>query len=228
MADPKRAEGVGSQPRPADSSIYLRHGKRAFDLLVSVTMIVLTAPVQLACAVMVWVDAGLPIIYAQSRAGRFGQPFRIYKFRTMHNGTEAAYGGYPAASAVTRMGQLLRRTSLDELPQLFNVVRGDMSLVGPRPAALEHLPRYTEEQRRRLDALPGITGLAQVRYRNEATWSTRIAADVEYVESIRFMGDVSLILKTAARVVTGSSQVVGQQQSEVDDLGPGPEPIEHG
>ncbi len=202
----------------AEVSLYQRFGKRAFDVAASAALLALTAPVHLAAAVVVAVDDGLPVYFRQTRAGRDGRPFPLYKLRTMRRGTDEAFGGYPTPDAVTRSGRFLRRTSLDELPQLVSILRGDMSLVGPRPALMEQVERYTTLQRRRLAVRPGLTGLAQVRHRNAAPWSRRILTDIDYVDRGSFGLDVAILLRTIPAVLGGRGQQVGQSASDVDDL----------
>lgn len=202
------------------SNLYTRVVKRALDLTGGVVLLVLTAPVQLACNLWVLLDDGPPVYYRQQRAGLNGEQFAIIKLRTMRNGTEARFGGYPTADAVTRSGRVLRKLSLDELPQLINVLRGEMSFVGPRPALADQVRRYTDEQRQRLLVRPGVTGLAQVRYRNDARWSERIRADIEYIEHISFRSDLAILLQTLPAVLRSQGQIVGQTPGDVDDLGP--------
>lgn len=200
--------------------IYRRAGKRAFDLAVSLTVGVLTAPVHVACAVAVGLTSGRPIYFTQERIGRDGSPFELYKFRTMKVGTHEASGGYPTTDMVTPIGKALRTTSLDELPQILNIVRGDMSLVGPRPALADQVARYTHEQRGRLAVRPGLTGLAQIRYRNAAPWSVRITSDLEYVGRMSLLNDLRIMARTLPALFRGGLVQLGQSFDQVDDLGP--------
>jgi lipopolysaccharide/colanic/teichoic acid biosynthesis glycosyltransferase len=200
-------------------SIYPRVGKRAFDLAVSLTAGVLTAPIHAACAVAVRLTSGRPIYFTQERIGRDGRPFELYKFRTMKVGTHEASGGYPTADKVTPIGRALRTSSLDELPQLLNIIRGDMSLVGPRPALPEQVERYTAAQRGRLAVRPGLTGLAQIRYRNTAPWSVRIQSDLEYIMNLSMVRDLGILARTLPALLRGSLVQLGQTADEVDDLG---------
>ena len=200
--------------------MYARWGKRIFDLLSAMALAVVTAPVHVLCAAGVRLTSGKPVYFTQERAGRNGQPFRLIKFRTMAVGTHERTGGYPAAGTVTPIGRVLRKTSLDELPQLMNIVKGDMSVVGPRPALVEQARRYSESQRGRLSVRPGLTGLAQIRFRNSAPWSVRIQSDLEYVGSVSFWGDMLIVLKTIPSVLRGDGMIIGQSTADVDDLGP--------
>ena len=201
------------------STFYAVMGKRTLDLVAGVTLGVLIVPLQAVCAALVATTSGRPVIFTQTRVGRDGQPFELYKFRTMVEGTHEASGGYPTAAMVTPVGRFLRKSSLDELPQILNLIRGDVSLVGPRPALPEQAARYTDRQRGRLAVRPGITGLAQVRYRNAATWSVRIETDLEYIERISPLTDLWILMRTVPAVLFGVGVTTGQTSSEVDDLG---------
>lgn len=200
-------------------STYNRRVKRFLDIAGSTTLLTVSAPALIAIGVAIKLDDGGPILYSHIRSGINGRRFALHKFRTMKVGTDKKYGGYPVESAVTRIGTVLRRTSLDEIPQLWNVFKGEMSFVGPRPAVPEQVARYTEMQRRRLVVRPGVTGAAQVKYRNNATWSQRIEEDVRYVETMSLFTDLKLILSTIPAVFFARGQSVGQKADEVDDLG---------
>ena len=178
--------------------------KRLFDLLVSATLLGLLAPLILAVALLVRVAMGRPVLFAQERPGLHGRPFRIYKFRTMSMDRDEAGEPLPDAQRLTPLGALLRRLSLDELPQLFNVLKGDMSLVGPRPLLMEYLPLYTSEQMRRHEVRPGITGWTQVNGRNALSWEDKFALDVWYVDHRSFRLDLKILAMTAGRVFAGS------------------------
>lgn len=193
--------------------------KRILDVVGSVAGLVVLAPVIAGVAAAVRVGIGRPVLFRQVRAGRHGRPFALYKFRTMTDGRDAAGTLLSDAERLTRLGGLLRRTSLDELPGLWNVLRGDMSLVGPRPLLMEYLPHYTERQRRRHDVRPGITGLAQINGRQTVSFSKRIEMDVEYVEQQSLWLDLKILLLTVPRVFGSRGVVLGQEVEEVDDLG---------
>jgi lipopolysaccharide/colanic/teichoic acid biosynthesis glycosyltransferase len=160
--------------------------------------------VLLAIAVAVRWSMGRPVLFRQVRPGRAGEPFALLKFRTMTDRCDADGRPLPDADRLTGLGRLLRRTSLDELPELWNVVRGDMSLVGPRPLLVEYLPLYSPEQARRHEVRPGITGWAQVNGRNATTWEARFAHDVYYVDHRSFGLDLRILLRTVAQVLTGA------------------------
>jgi lipopolysaccharide/colanic/teichoic acid biosynthesis glycosyltransferase len=175
---------------------YADHGKRAFDVIGAAVALLLLAPVMLAVAVLVGLRLGRPIIFRQLRPGRRGELFTIYKFRTMLDTPDGS-----DEMRLTPLGRFLRAASLDELPELWNVLTGDMSLVGPRPLLPQYLARYTQEQRRRHDVRPGITGLAQVRGRNALTWERKFELDVCYVDSVSLLTDVKILLLTFGSVV---------------------------
>lgn len=173
--------------------------KRTIDVVVSAAALVLTAPVQAGVAVAVARKLGRPVLFRQQRPGKEGKPFTLLKFRTMLP-IDKAKGLISDEDRLTRFGQLLRATSLDELPSLVNVLRGDMSLVGPRPLRMHYLPLYNERQARRHEVRPGITGLAQVKGRNLLTWEERFNLDVEYVENCTFRHDFEIIMRTLGSV----------------------------
>ncbi len=178
--------------------------KRAVDLLVAVPLLVILAPVMLAIAVLVRRDSPGPALYRQTRIGFAGRPFTLLKFRTMVVGAEHMGAGLAVLAGddrITPLGNALRRLSLDELPQLVNIVRGDMSIVGPRPTVASQVERYTPHQRRRLLARPGLTGLAQVSGRNSIPWSERIEIDVAYVDRWTMRRDLAIMLRTALGVL---------------------------
>lgn len=181
--------------------MYRRCLKRVLDVVVAVAALILLSPVLLVIAAVVRRRLGAPILFTQARPGLDGRLFQIVKFRTMRN--DAGADGRPLADAarMTRLGSFLRSTSLDELPELWNVMTGDMSLVGPRPLLTAYLTRYTPAQAHRHDVRPGITGLAQVRGRNALTWDEKFALDLEYVEHCSLMMDMKILFLTAWQVV---------------------------
>jgi lipopolysaccharide/colanic/teichoic acid biosynthesis glycosyltransferase len=199
---------------------YARGVKRGLDLVGGCVLLLATAPLHGICALAVVLDSGRPVYFHQRRTGHQGQEFWLHKLRTMTVGTDERSGGYPTADMVTGVGRFLRRWSLDELPQLINIVRGDMSFVGPRPALPDQVRRYTTRQRGRLEVRPGLTGLAQVRHRNDAPWSVRIESDLEYVDRVSLRTDLGVLCKTLPAVFSGSGQRTGQTAADVDDLAP--------
>jgi lipopolysaccharide/colanic/teichoic acid biosynthesis glycosyltransferase len=175
--------------------------KRAFDLIAAGLALVVLAPVLLLLAVAVGWTMGRPVLFSQVRPGLGGHPFRMYKFRTMRDAVDAEGRSLPDAQRLTRFGRWLRSTSLDELPELFNVLRGEMSLVGPRPLLMQYLPLYSTEQARRHEVRPGITGWAQVNGRNALSWPDRFALDVWYVDHRSLALDIKICILTLWRVV---------------------------
>jgi sugar transferase EpsL len=175
--------------------------KRLFDIIFSLTLIIFLAPLILFIALLIWVTMGRPILFRQRRVGYKGQVFTIYKFRTMTEERDEHGNLLPDEQRLTRFGRFLRETSLDELPELFNVLKGDMSLVGPRPLLVEYLPYYTPEERKRHNMRPGITGWAQVNGRNAITWDQKLALDVWYVDNWSLWLDFKIILMTIIKVI---------------------------
>lgn len=193
--------------------------KRLFDVLVSAVALLVLSPLILLLALFVRLGLGSPVLFAQERVGRNSRPFTIVKFRTMTNATD--HNGQPLSDAnrLTRFGAWLRKTSCDELPELWNVLKGDMSLVGPRPLLPRYLPYFTETEARRHDVRPGITGLAQVSGRNFLSWNERLALDVEYVEQQSLWLDLKIMLLTVKKVVTFDdvAEDTGAVMMDLDD-----------
>ena len=167
--------------------------KRAIDILIAGLALILSLPIQLVVALLVRINLGSPVLFTQQRPGRSGRMFTMYKFRTMRDITEDLVSD---EDRITPFGSWLRSTSLDELPELLNVLKGDMSIVGPRPLLPEYLPLYTARQARRHEVRPGVTGLAQVKGRNAMPWAERLAWDVRYVETRSFALDCRIVLDT--------------------------------
>ena len=181
--------------------IYTGVPKRALDIAVSGLMLVVLSPLLALLSVLVRVKLGSPVLFRQLRPGRFGVPFTIYKLRSMTDARDAKGELMPDSVRLTKFGEFLRRTSLDELPELLNVLKGDMSLVGPRPLLTEYLSRYSPEQARRHDVLPGITGWAQINGRNAISWERKFAADLWYVDHLSLRLDIWILFVTMWRVV---------------------------
>ncbi|GAA3340788.1 sugar transferase [Curtobacterium pusillum] len=175
--------------------------KRVLDVVGAALGLVLTAPLLLVIALLVAVGLGRPVIFRQERPGLHGEVFTILKFRTMREVDEAK-GQVTDAQRLTRFGKFLRSTSIDELPSLWNILRGDMSIVGPRPSLVRYLELYTPEESRRHDVRPGLTGLAQVRGRNALPWPERLRSDVEYVDSLSIGLDLRILLRTVVVVLS--------------------------
>lgn len=177
--------------------MYERWGKRACDVLGAAALLILAAPVMAMVALGVACTLGRPILFHQRRAGRGGQPFALVKFRSMRPGEG------DDAARLGRFGRALRASALDELPQLWLVLRGQMSLVGPRPLLPEDLPHYTPRQRQRLRVRPGLTGLAQIAGRNAVAWETRLELDARYAERVSLRADLAILLRTPGLVLSG-------------------------
>ena len=174
--------------------------KPVLDVALTLPALIVLSPVFALVAIAVRTNLGSPVIFRQVRPGKHGRPFTIYKFRTMRDARDAQGALLPDAHRLTRLGAFLRATSLDELPELINVLRGEMSLVGPRPLLMEYLPLYSPEQRRRHDVRPGITGWAQVNGRNALTWREKFDLDVEYVDRVSLGLDLRILLLTILSV----------------------------
>jgi len=176
--------------------------KRLFDLTFAIIALVILSPIILATAILVRVFIGMPILFKQQRPGYKGRPFFIYKFRSMTNRLTRDGSLLPDAERLTRLGHLLRSLSLDELPELFNIVCGEMSFVGPRPLLMEYIPLYSPEQARRHDVVPGLTGWAQVNGRNDIDWPTRFKMDIWYLDHWSFWLDIRIIFLTIWKVIS--------------------------
>ena len=176
--------------------------KRTYDVLLSATGLVLLSPVMAVVAATVWATLGRPVLFRSSRPGLRGEAFELYKFRTMRPQAAGRSGSDDDEARLTRVGRMLRSSSLDELPELWNVLRGDMSLVGPRPLLHEYLPLYSNEQARRHLMRPGLTGLAQVRGRNALAWDEKLAWDIVYVDQWRFALDLDILARTLPAVLS--------------------------
>jgi lipopolysaccharide/colanic/teichoic acid biosynthesis glycosyltransferase len=182
-------------------SVYSRAGKRLFDLTIGSLLAILTLPVQMIVGVLVKLRLGSPVVFSQVRPGRGGKPFAIRKFRTMTDERGPDGQLLPDADRLPAFGQFLRSTSLDELPELLNVVKGDMSLVGPRPLLMSYLPRYNARQARRHEVRPGLTGLAQVSGRNGLSWEEKLELDAWYVDHVSFALDMRILWRTLTSVI---------------------------
>jgi len=192
------------------SSFYATHLKRGLDLAGALCALTVLSPLWLLLALLVKLDSRGPVFYRQERIGRDGRPFLLVKFRSMVQGAERKGAGILVEkndARITRVGRILRKLSLDEIPQLFNVVAGDMSLVGPRPGLRYQVEQYDEAQRRRLLVRPGVTGWAQVHGRNAIDWGRRIELDLEYIDRLSFGTDLLVLLKTIPSVLKAEGQI---------------------
>ncbi len=183
------------------STFYQRIGKRGLDLAIALPLAICLSPLLVLLAMMVRGKLGSPFLFSQARPGRHGHAFRMIKFRSMTDARDAHGNPLPDEVRLTRFGSFLRSSSLDELPELWNVIRGEMSLVGPRPLLTSYLALYTPDQARRHDVLPGVTGWAQVNGRNALSWEEKFAYDIEYVNRVSFRLDIQILFMTLWKVV---------------------------
>ncbi len=180
--------------------MYAKYVKRILDFLISLIAIIILSPIYLIVAILVRFKLGSPVIFKQKRPGKDGKIFTLYKFRTMSDKKDENGNLLPDKDRLTKFGKVLRSTSLDELPELVNILKGEMSLIGPRPLAVSYLPYYNEKEKHRHDVRPGLTGLAQINGRNNLNWEDRFAYDIEYVNNITFINDVKIFFKTFIKV----------------------------
>lgn len=190
------------------SGVYKRYMKRPMDIILSLVAIILLSPVFLVVSILVRWKLGSPVLFKQKRPGLYEEVFTMYKFRTMTDEKDENGALLPDSMRLTRFGKVLRSASLDELPELFNILKGDMSFVGPRPLSVKYLPYYNEFEKQRHLVRPGLTGLAQINGRNRITWEERFAYDIEYVNRVTFYHDIKIIIKTIFSVLKREDVVV--------------------
>ncbi len=193
---------------------YEKYIKRPLDCVLAACALILLSPVLLVVAILVRLKLGAPVIFHQERPGKDERIFRLCKFRTMTDERDERGELLPDAERLTRFGAVLRRTSLDELPELVNILKGDMAIVGPRPLLVRYLPYYTAREKRRHEVRPGLTGLAQVSGRNYVGWDRRLDLDVRYAERITFWGDLQIILRTVRSVLSQEDVAVDTDTTE--------------
>ena len=196
--------------------MYRKYVKRLLDIIISLCGIIILSPVYLIVWILVRVKLGKPALFTQERPGKDEKIFKLYKFRSMTDARDEKGELLPDEVRLTKFGRMLRATSLDELPELFTILKGDMSLIGPRPLLVKYLPYYTEEESHRHDVLPGLTGLAQVNGRNALGWEQRFAYDLEYVNNISFLLDLRILCMTIGKVLNRSGVLSGAEQTTVD------------
>ena len=204
--------------------MYKRFFKRPIDIFCALSAIIVFGWLYIIVAILVRVKLGSPVLFKQDRPGKDEKIFKLYKFRTMTDERDENGNLLPDDVRLTKFGRLLRKTSLDELPEAFNILKGDMSVVGPRPLLVQYLPYYTEEERHRHDVRPGLTGLSQVNGRNLLDWEQRFNLDVYYVENITFKNDILIVLRTIVNVVKrkditiGSTHILKNLDKERSDM----------
>ena len=196
------------------AGFYEKYIKRLLDIVLSGCALIVLSPLLLVTAILVRVKLGSPVIFCQERPGRDEKIFKLHKFRSMSNARDENGNLLPDEIRLGKFGRNLRATSLDELPELWDIFRGKMSIVGPRPLLVEYLPYYTENERHRHDVRPGLTGLAQINGRNTLTWEQKFAYDLEYVQHISFITDLRILLGTVGKVLNRSGVQVNTQSSE--------------
>lgn len=182
-------------------TMYAKYFKRILDFILSLIAIIVLSPVFLIIAILVKIKLGSPIIFKQERPGKDEKIFTLYKFRTMTDEKDENGNLLPDEKRLTKFGKTLRSTSLDELPELFNILKGDMAIVGPRPLLKEYLPLYNEEQKHRHDVKPGLTGFAQISGRNSLSWEEKFNDDIIYIKKITFINDIKILFKTVLKVL---------------------------
>lgn len=183
--------------------MYKKYVKRIIDVFVSLSVLVLLSPILLVLYFLVRIDLGKPVLFRHQRPGKGEKIFTLYKFRSMTDAKDTKGDLLPDEERLTRLGRVLRSSSLDELPELLNILKGDMSIVGPRPLEVYFLPFYNERERHRHDVRPGLTGLAQVNGRNNLSWDQRFEYDIEYMNKISFFNDLKIVFQTVAKVLNG-------------------------
>jgi len=179
--------------------MYARYLKRPFDIICALAAITVFSPIYLIIAILIRIKLGSPILFTQDRPGKDEKIFKLYKFRTMTDARDENGILLQDDMRLTKFGKLLRASSLDELPEAFNIIKGDMSVIGPRPLLVRYLPRYNAEQQRRHEVSPGLTGYSQVHGRNTVSWEDKFKMDVEYVDHITFIGDVKIVCQTVMK-----------------------------
>lgn len=191
--------------------MYAKYIKRILDLILSLMALILLMPLMIIIGILVRINLGSPIIFKQKRPGKNEKIFTLYKFRTMTDKRDIDGNLLQDEYRLTKFGKFLRSTSLDELPELINIIKGDMAIVGPRPLLVEYLPYYTEEEKHRHDVRPGLTGLAQVNGRNAISWEEKLKYDTEYIKKISFYSDLKIIFKTIKKTIKREDILMGNE-----------------
>lgn len=191
--------------------MYAKYIKRTLDLILSLMALIVLMPLMIIIGILVRINLGSPIIFKQKRPGKNEKVFTLYKFRTMTDKRDIDGNLLPDEYRLTKFGKFLRSTSLDELPELINIIKGDMAIVGPRSLLVEYLPYYTEEEKHRHDVRPGLTGLAQVNGRNTISWEEKLKYDTEYIKQISFYSDLKIIFKTIKKTIKRKDIKMGKE-----------------
>ncbi len=197
---------------------YEKYIKRPLDLICSLIAIIVFSWLYLIIAILVRVKLGSPVIFTQDRPGKDEKIFKLYKFRTMTDAKDENGNLLPDSERLTKFGKMLRATSLDELPEAFNIAKGDMSLIGPRPLLVQYLPLYSEKQRHRHDVRPGLSGYAQVNGRNSITWTHKFEFDCEYVNKITFLGDMKIVVQTVGKAFIKQEGISSKTSDTMEDF----------
>lgn len=197
--------------------MYKRFFKRIIDFALALAIIAALSPIYVILSILIKIKMGSPVIFSQTRPGLNEKPFNIYKFRSMSEKRDKDGNLLPDRERITPLGKFLRKTSLDEIPQFFNVLKGDMSFIGPRPLLTQYLPYYTREEKLRHSVRPGVTGLAQAKGRNTISWDSKLALDVEYVKTLSFFNDVKIALLTIGKVLARSEVIAVPVEKYLDD-----------
>lgn len=197
--------------------MYKRFFKRIIDFALALAIIAVLSPIYVILSILIKIKMGSPVIFSQTRPGLNEKPFNIYKFRSMSEKRDKDGNLLSDRERITPLGKFLRKTSLDEIPQFFNVLKGDMSFIGPRPLLTQYLPYYTREEKLRHSVRPGVTGLAQAKGRNTISWDSKLALDVEYVKTLSFFNDVKIALLTIGKVLARSEVIAVPVEKYLDD-----------
>ena len=197
---------------------YARYIKRILDIFAVLTAMILFCWLYAVVAILVKIKLGSPVIFRQDRPGKDGKIFTLYKFRTMTDQTDEEGARLPDEIRLTRFGRLLRKTSLDELPEAWNILRGDMSVVGPRPLLVKYLPRYSDRQKHRHDVRPGLSGLAQVNGRNAITWEKKFEYDLTYIQNISFLLDLKIVCKTFLKAFISTEGISSETSDTMEEF----------
>lgn len=197
---------------------YEKYFKRPIDIMCALAAIVVFSWLYVIVAILVRVKLGSPVLFTQDRPGKDEKIFKLYKFRTMTDARDADGNLFPDEVRLTKFGKMLRATSLDELPEAFNILKGDMSVIGPRPLLVRYLPRYNAEQHRRHEVRPGLSGYAQVHGRNNVSWEEKFILDVEYVDKITFLGDVKIIIDTVMKAFIKREGISSETSATMEEF----------